>query len=281
MIKYLSWSDPEAIVSMVFAAMGLSSTLLSLVVFTKYKNTPVVKSSTRELCFIILAGMAISHVSVFSIIAKPSKFTCLMNRLLPGLSFAVIYSALLTKTNRIARILSDSKIRIPSSKPRFMSATAQVVITSFLITIEVFIATWMLHSEPPSIKYRDLPDKSLLECDVSVEGLLTPLAFDFFLIVLCTLYALKTRNVPENFNEAKFIGFAMYTTCVIWVAFIPIYFGSDSKVIAMSMCVTLSALITWIFIFIPKIYIILLQPERNNRALFTTSKSIRYIKLFF
>jgi hypothetical protein len=44
------------------------------------------------------------------------------------------------------------------------------------------------------------------------------------------LYAIKTRNVPENFNEAKFIGFAMYTTCVIWIAFVPIYFGSDSKV---------------------------------------------------
>jgi hypothetical protein len=38
------------------------------------------------------------------------------------------------------------------------------------------------------------------------------------------------RNVPENFNEAKFIGFAMYCTCVIWIAFVPIYFGSESKV---------------------------------------------------
>lgn len=43
----------------------------------------------------------------------------------------------------------------------------------------------------------------------------------------------------------------------------------------MCMCVTLSASVTLIFLFLPKLYIIVLRPERNNRALFTTSKSIR------
>lgn len=43
----------------------------------------------------------------------------------------------------------------------------------------------------------------------------------------------------------------------------------------MCMCVTLTAMVTWAFLFLPKLYIILLHPERNNRALFTTSKSIR------
>jgi hypothetical protein len=41
------------------------------------------------------------------------------------------------------------------------------------------------------------------------------------------------------------------------------------------MCVTLSASVTLVFLFMPKLYIIVLRPERNNRALFTTSKSIR------
>ena len=45
--------------------------------------------------------------------------------MLPGLSFAMIYAALVTKTNRIARILAGNK-KILTRKPRFMSATAQV-----------------------------------------------------------------------------------------------------------------------------------------------------------
>ena len=39
---------------------------------------------------------------------------------------------------------------------------------------------------------------------------------------------LNIFQVPENFNEAKFIGFTMYTTCIIWLAFIPIYFGTGN-----------------------------------------------------
>lgn len=133
----------------------------------------------------------------------------------------------------------------------------------------------MLYDQPPNARHVYKEHATILECDTTREGVLAPLMFDFFLIMLCTLYAVKTRNVPENFNEAKFIGFAMYTACVIWIAFVPIYFRSDLKVVTMCMCVTLSAWVVWVFLFLPKLYIIILKPEKNNRTLFTTCKSIR------
>lgn len=54
------------------------------------------------------------------------------------------------------------------------------------------------------------------------------LVYNMFLILMCTLYAFKTRKIPENFNEAKYIGFTMYSTCIVWLAFVPIYFGSKN-----------------------------------------------------
>ena len=53
--------------------------------------------------------------------------------------------------------------------------------------------------------------------------------YNMILVTICTYYAIRTRKVPENFNEAKFIGFTMYTTCIIWLAFIPIYFGTGNS----------------------------------------------------
>lgn len=155
-------------------------------------------------------------------------------------------------------------------------ARSQIMITLTLIAMEVGVATTMLSMEP-AVPVLEFPvrHRAVLTCPTMPRAVLSPLGFDALLIGLCTLYAVKTRNVPENFNEAKFIGFAMYTTCVIWIAFVPIYFGSETKVLTMCMCVTLSASVTLVFLFVPKLYIIVLRPDRNNRAYFTTSKSIR------
>ena len=97
--------------------------------------------------------------------------------------------------------------------------------------VEAGVAAAMLALERPSPSAQyPTPNRAVLTCNTSPKAVLLPLAFDGLLVALCTLYAVKTRNVPENFNEAKFIGFAMYTTCVIWIAFVPTYFGSESKV---------------------------------------------------
>lgn len=69
----------------------------------------------------------------------------------------------------------------------------------------------------------------VLECLTDDKWFLLSLLYDALLIILCTVYAIKTRKVPENFNEAKFIGFTMYTTCIIWLAFVPIYFGTGDN----------------------------------------------------
>lgn len=92
---------------------------------------------------------------------------------------------------------------------------------------------------------------------------------------MCTVYAFKTRNVPENFNEAKFIGFTMYTTLVIWIAFVVIYLSSDHKVTTLCLCISFSALFALFLLFFPRCYIILFKPEKNNRSYFTTIKNVR------
>jgi len=69
---------------------------------------------------------------------------------------------------------------------------------------------------------------AVLKCNVPDHLFLVALVYDGLLIVMCTYFAVRARRVPENFNEAKFIGFTMYTTCIIWLAFVPIYFGTGA-----------------------------------------------------
>ncbi|KAM6985170.1 metabotropic glutamate receptor 5-like [Aplochiton taeniatus] len=275
-VQYVRWGDPEPIAAVVFSCLGLMATLFVTSIFIKFWDTPVVKSSSRELCYIILAGICLGYLCTFSLIAKPHVVHCYLQRLGIGLSPAMSYSALVTKTNRIARILAGSKKKICTKKPRFMSACAQLVIAFLLILLQLSIIVALFIIEPPQVIH-DFPSirEVHLICNLTTLGVVAPLGYNGLLILSCTFYAFKTRNVPANFNEAKYIAFTMYTTCIIWLAFVPIYFGSNYKIITMCFSVSLSATVALCCMFAPKVYIMLAKPEKNVRSAFTTSTAVR------
>nr|XP_005280474.1 metabotropic glutamate receptor 1 isoform X1 [Chrysemys picta bellii] len=275
-VKYLQWSNIESIVAVVFSCLGILVTMFVTLIFVLYRDTPVVKSSSRELCYIILAGIFLGYICPFTLIAKPTVTSCYLQRLLVGLSSAMCYSALVTKTNRIARILAGSKKKICTRKPHFMSAWAQVVIASILISVQLTLVVTLIIMEPPMpiLSYPSIKEVFLI-CNTSNLGVVAPVGYNGLLIMSCTYYAFKTRNVPANFNEAKYIAFTMYTTCIIWLAFVPIYFGSNYKIITTCFAVSLSVTVALGCMFTPKMYIIIAKPERNVRSAFTTSDVVR------
>ncbi|VDM18201.1 unnamed protein product [Wuchereria bancrofti] len=125
------WSSTGIILALLLASLGIIMTSFTVLIFIRYNHTPVVKSTTRELSYIILSGITICYAVSFAVLATPSFTTCFISRTLPPVAFSMIYSALLTKTNRIARILAGSKKRILTKKPRFLSTASQVSNFSF------------------------------------------------------------------------------------------------------------------------------------------------------
>uniref|UniRef100_A0A8C0B001 Metabotropic glutamate receptor 3 n=1 Tax=Buteo japonicus TaxID=224669 RepID=A0A8C0B001_9AVES len=257
--EYIRWKDVWAIGPVTISCLGFISTLFVFGVFMKNNDTPIVKASGRELCYILLTGVLMCYSMTFIFIAKPSTEVCTLRRLGLGTSFAVCYSALLTKTNRIARIFSGVKEGV--QRPRFISPTSQVVICMALISCQLIIVIIWLLVETPGTGKETEPDKRYivtLKCNNRDSNMLISLTYNVLLIVLCTVYAFKTRKCPENFNEAKFIGFTMYTTCIIWLAFLPIFYTTT-----MCISVSLSGTVVLGCLFTPKLHIILFQPQKN------------------
>ncbi|CAF0831411.1 unnamed protein product [Didymodactylos carnosus] len=251
-ISTINFRHPLSIIICFVAAMGIMISFFVLYIFVRFNATPVVKSTTRELSYLILTGILFCHLTAFVILQKPNYVICVLTRLLPGISFSMIYGSLVTKTNRIARILARSKKKIITSRLRFMSARHQLAIACIILITEICIVAYTVYRDPPKAVLIDTGGRLLLTCKKSLPGIAAPLGFDGLLVFLCTLYAIKTRNLPENFNEAKFIGFSMYTTCVIWIAFAAVYFAIEAK-----------------------LYLIIFKPEKNQRSAFATNKDIR------
>lgn len=68
------------------------------------------------------------------------------------------------------------------------------------------------------------------------------------------------KNVSVSVNNIlhhHIAGFTMYTTCVIWLAFVPLYFGTAShvplRVTSMAVTISLSATVTLACLFAPKV----------------------------
>ncbi|XP_063072328.1 metabotropic glutamate receptor 2-like [Engraulis encrasicolus] len=269
--EYIHWSDGWAIGPVTIACLGMLCTVAVAGVFVRHNDTPVVKASGRELSYILLLGVWLCYGMTFIYIAKPSAAVCALRRLGLGTSFAVCYSALLTKTNRIARIFGGVK---GAARPRFISPASQVVICAALISCQLLVAVCWLWVEAPGVRKEVAPERRdvvTLKCNSRDTSVMASLAYNCVLIILCTVYAFKTRKCPENFNEAKFIGFTMYTTCIIWLAFQPIFYvtASDYRVQTTTMCisVSLSGSVVLGCLFAPKIHIILFQPQKNVTSL--------------
>ena len=247
----------------VFASLGILATVTVCVVFLKFAQTPLIKASGHELSIVLLAGILLCYSFAFVMVSNPGKVVCAIQRFGIGLCFCVCYSSLLVRTNRIARIFSGIK------SPSFISPKSQLLITAVIIAPELAMAiTELLIRPPKAMASYEQKDFVLIKCNISTVGMVSLFGYNAVLIIFCTYYAFRTRKTPLNFNEAKFIGFCMYTTCVIWIAFVPVYYGIGGgfQAIALAFSSVISATTILIFIFLPKVYIVLFKPEKNIRS---------------
>uniref|UniRef100_A0A3B3QM30 Glutamate receptor, metabotropic 6a n=1 Tax=Paramormyrops kingsleyae TaxID=1676925 RepID=A0A3B3QM30_9TELE len=228
----LEWHSPWAIIPVFLAILGILATSFVVVTFIRFNDTPIVRASGRELSYVLLTGIFLIYFITFLMIAEPDTAVCAFRRLLLGLGTCISYSAMLTKTNRIYRIFEQGKKSV--TPPKFISPSSQLVITFVLISVQVVgVFIWLAVVPPHTIiDYEELrppnPElaRGILKCDMSDLSLISCLSYSIILMVTCTVYAVKSRGVPETFNEAKPIGFTMYTTCIVWLAFVPIFFGT-------------------------------------------------------
>lgn len=138
-ITTIDFRHPLSIIICLLAGIGILISFFVVYIFVRFNATPVVKSTTRELSYLILTGILFCHLTAFVILQKPSFIICVLTRLLPGISFSMIYGSLVTKTNRIARILARSKKKIITRRLKFMSARHQLAIACIILVTEITI----------------------------------------------------------------------------------------------------------------------------------------------
>ena len=263
-IGYFTWSSPLGIVTAVLASLGIVVCVGTGTMFVVFISNSVIKASSRELSAILLCGILLCYIIPLIYLVKPSPTSCAIQRLVSGLCFAIVYSALLVKTNRIHQIFNRSKNG--SVSPRFVSPASQVIFTLLLSLIQLIIASIWLAAEPPKVN-TVLVHRRLLElvCDHNPHAtLVVTVVYNLILLIASAFFAFRTRKVPELFNEAKFISVTVFSLCVIWLAFVPTFYisttvegGLEFQIFSLLLTIMLSASTTLCCLLLPKLFLVI------------------------
>ena len=270
-LTYFTWSSPWAIIMLCLTSIGIATTIFIGVMFAIFHRRTPIKASSRELSALILVGILLCYILPFLFVLKPSAAVCGVRRFAIGFCFAISYSALLVRSNRIHRIFNQRIERL-SNPPRFVGSLSQIVFSSILISIQVIIAVVWLIVERPSEIGKQVGAKTVeLRCEASPYfGLSVSLVYNLILLLLSTYFAFRTRYVPDNYNEAKFINITLYSLCIIWLGFVPAYFvsirfGTVYENFFLLLGVFLSASVTLVCLLMPKVFIVF-KEEKNQRS---------------
>ncbi|XP_006801688.1 extracellular calcium-sensing receptor-like, partial [Neolamprologus brichardi] len=267
--EFLSYHDPLGICLTAISLLGTFICAVVLGIFICHRRTPIVRASNSELSFQLLVSLKLCFLCSLLFIGRPRMWTCQMRHAAFGISFVLCVSCILVKTMVVLAVFKASKPGGGASL-KWFGAMQQRGTVLFLTSIQAAICTtWLVSSSPTPHKNTQYHnDKIVYECAVgSTVGFAVLLGYIGILAVLSFLIAFLVRNLPDSFNEAKFITFSMLIFCAVWVAFVPAYISSpgnlaDAVEVFAILASSFGLLIT---LFGPKCYIILLRPEMNTK----------------
>nr|BBF45503.1 taste receptor type 1 member 2 [Trachypithecus cristatus] len=274
-LAFLEWHEAPTIVVALLAALGFLSTLAILVIFWRHFQTPMVRSAGGPMCFLMLTLLLVAYVVVPVYVGPPKVSTCLCRQVLFPLCFTICISCITVRSFQIVCVFKMAS-RFPRAYSYWVRYQGPYVSMAFIMVLKMVtmvIGILVTGLNPTTRIDPDDPKIMIVSCNPNYRNsLLFNTSLDLLLSVLGFSFAYMGKELPTNYNEAKFITLSMtfyFTSSVSLCTFMSAYNGV--LVTIMDLLVTvLNLLAISLGYFGPKCYMILFYPERNTPAYFNS-----------
>lgn len=266
--EYLAYSDTLSIIILCASVLLTVTSVLILIIFTYYRETPIIKANNKNLSFILLVSLSLCFLCVFLFIGRPSDTTCMFRQVVFGITFSISVSSVLAKTVMVCIAFKASRPGSFWTKLIGVKFSNSIVLLTSFVEVIISIA-WLAFSPPyQDVDTQTYHKKIVIECtEGSTVAFYSVLGYLGFLAFLSFSVAFIARKLPDQFNEARNITFSMLVFCSVWITMIPTYLSTKGKntvaVEIFSILASSAGLLGCIFF--PKCYIILLKPQMNKK----------------
>jgi hypothetical protein len=196
------------------------------------------------------------------------------------LGFTTMFCALFIKTARLWRIFRQSTLAVTRISIKELS-----IWLGICISIEV-IYTVAWESTTPFTTTLIVPDplrpaRNYYQCETNstfIGFAATSLVIKGVLIIIGVILCALVRKIPDGFNEAKYIAFAIYNTLLIVLVFVPIIInGAGDREFTFyirSFGILILSTTNCVLIFGPKVFMILTRGDQDEVKTFASTSFI-------
>lgn len=191
------------------------------------------------------------------------NLSCMLAPVLYGMGFAIVYSSLWLKTWRQIHVFNDERLRlqyVTNKKLRIYQFCLIVLLTALFaywwVTDPLIYTRILIKADDEG---NALESYGLCRSDYSIK-LAAPIIALLCLSLVYGLYlSFKSRNIPSEFNEGRFITIAVIAAFEVLAISIPVFFSTSSdpttNFILQFFIIFVTSAGTIMLIFIPKLII--------------------------
>ncbi|KAJ8016347.1 hypothetical protein DPEC_G00006270 [Dallia pectoralis] len=271
-ILLLAWDAPLSVALLLLLVLTMLMTLGSGVVFVLKLSTPVAKSAGGKTCLVMLLALTVATASALCQFGLPTQSACLIKQPLYNFSFTVCLACITVRSFQVVCIFKLSSKLPPAYEIWTKNRGPEITVLLISVTI-LFITVLRVSLNPPqpSQDVTFYQDRIVTECSNTLSvGAMMEAGYIALVSGLCFAFSYMGKDLPANYNEAKFITFSLMIYMISWISFFAVYcISRDEFSMAMRVVAMVSSVLGILFgYFIPKVYVMVLRPQMNTTAHF-------------